>query len=65
VDPDDVPAGAATAAANPDWFDRQLADREFRRLLVATRYQADAKAFAPLAAAAAETCRQAAEALTD
>ncbi len=65
VDPDDVPAGAATPAANPDWFDRQLADREFRRLLVANRYQADAKAFAPLAAAAAETCRQAAELLTD
>ncbi|MEO2089518.1 MAG: hypothetical protein ABGY75_08485, partial [Gemmataceae bacterium] len=65
VDPDDVPAGAATADANPDWFDRQLAEREFRRRLAVDRYQADAKAFAPLASTAAETCRQAAEALTD
>ena len=65
VDPDDVPAGAATADANPDWFDRQLAEREFRRRLAADRYQADAKAFAPLASTAADTCRQAAEALTD
>lgn len=65
VDPDDVPAGAATADANPDWFDRQVAEREFRRRLATDRYQADAKAFAPLASTAAETCRQAAEALTD